>query len=293
MPYPSEVDAVAAVPSGVTPEAFKNHESSVRAALVSIRTAIGDTFHPISAVTQAEYDLLTPDEDTLYVILPSSGGGEITASHKTTGGSGFGSFTSQQTAEITVTAGRLVMVAAGASHETVGNAAVKPTVSGLGATWVEVDSVAFGGGDRFQVALYRTVIPSTITGQITVAASSAMGVLMWTVVEFNGTKTTGTQGADAVVQAVPSETGSTLGTSASVTLSAFAHTDNATFGVLMHGGSSGSVAPGTGFLELGEVSDGRTMQSMWQAGNDTSVDWSWAGNQASGAIAVELAAAGT
>lgn len=177
-------------------------------------------------------------------------------------------------------ANRLILVAIGVSKAS-GSAADKPGISGLGATWTERGDVSFGGSSRFRITLYSTTLASNQTGTISLTLASAHEKFLWQVVQYND--------ASTWVQGAVANDGGASVTTITATLAAFADPANGAFSFMMHGGSSGAVTPGTGWTELGEYSDGRTIQGQWRSDNDTTADISLAVAQRAGIIAAEIA----
>ncbi len=177
-------------------------------------------------------------------------------------------------------ANRLILVAVGVVQAS-GTPASKPTISGLGATWTERGDVSFGGSSRFRITLYSTTLGSNQTGTIGITVASTHEHFLWQVVEYND--------ASTWVQGAVANDGGASVTTITATLAAFANAANGAFSFMMHAGSTGTVTPGTGWTELGEYADVRTIQSQWRSDNDTTADVSWTGAQRAGIIAVEIA----
>jgi len=101
--------------------------------------------------------------------------------------------------------------------------------------------------------------------------------------------TGGTNGADAVVQS-----GGTLatGTAPSHTLASFADAvNNATFGCVMTYSGATAVTAGSGFTLIGDSSMGDHVECEAQAGEDTTVDFSFSASQTHITYAAEIAEA--
>lgn len=187
-------------------------------------------------------------------------------------------------ASATYTANRLILVAVTVVRAT-GSTAEKPSISGLGATWTERGDVSFGGSSRFRTTLYSTTLASNQTGTIGISVVSTHEHFLWQVVEYDD--------ASTFVQGVSVNDGGAAVTTLTATLAAFSHVNNGAISFMAHAGSAGTVTPGTGWTELGEYSDGRTIQAQWRADNDTTADVSWVGAQRAGMIALEVAPAST
>lgn len=107
----------------------------------------------------------------------------LTNAVSSTDGTGF------TTSSVSVTAGDLVLV--GVSADDV----AAPTLSGLGATWVQVATTTSITPRR--IALFRAEIPSTTSGAITITFGSTATFCAWTVVQVTGQEP-GNNGADAI-----------------------------------------------------------------------------------------------
>ena len=178
------------------------------------------------------------------------------------------------------TANRLILVAVTMSRAA-GSAAEKPALSGLGATWTERGDVPYGGSSRFRTTLYSTSLGSNQTGTIGISVTSAHERFLWQVVEYNDNS--------AFVQSASVNDGGATVTSITATLAAFADGANGAISFTSNAGSASSVTPGSGWTELGEYADGRTVQCQWRSDNDTTADVSWGGLQRAGIIAMEVA----
>ena len=195
--------------------------------------------------------------------------------------------TSYATASVTPSAGKLLLLSV---HNAVGaGTANVPTVTGCGVTWVQVATVTTSGLTQ-RITVYRALgVPTA--GALTIdMAGQTQDRAMWILDEFDGVETGGANGADAVVQS-NSGTWSSTNTGVSLSLSAFASGENATYGTIRKNQTTG-ITPGSGFNEL---ADSTTLiassehQTQWKDTPDTSVDWSWASETNSGIyIALEI-----
>lgn len=207
----------------------------------------------------------------------------ITQAPLTSGSAGAG--TSIDTASITPTGNRLILIAIG-NHRTAAVADI-PTVSGNDLTWEQVNTRNFDGTNK-QITLLRAMGASPSTGVVTISFANA-NQATWAISEFNGVKTSGSNGADAIVQSVVASAAST---GLSLTLAAFASVNNGAYGTFCQRGGAVAFTAGTGFTEIHEVQAGSnlTLQTEWRADNDTSVDVTTDTNDEIGGVAVELAA---
>lgn len=165
----------------------------------------------------------------------------------------------------------------------------EPTASGLGLTWTQHTSVLQDGSQHVRVTILRALSTTAITGgTVTInfgGQNQDSGA--WAIVEYQNVVTTGSNGADAIVQTVTSSAGSTTTT---VTLSSFSKNVNATLGVI------GSLSLGTtynlpsGFTQVSRQTSAETIiESDFFNGNDTSLTWTQNGSTyPTAAIAMEI-----
>jgi hypothetical protein len=217
----------------------------------------------------------------------------VTATHLTTAQNGSAA-TSYTTASISPTANRLVLVAVG--HQVSSGTVNTPTISGAGMTWTQVATKISSKGTLRRLTVFRALSASPGSGALTIDLGGQSQIRCgWSIAEFDGIDTGGTNGADAIVQSASNDvTDNASTTSLTVTLSAFSHVDNATYGAIRFGGSSNTDALtfGSGFTQLGIINGSASYQSQFKASNDTTVDWTY-NNTAwyNQGIAIELKAA--
>lgn len=170
-----------------------------------------------------------------------------------------------------------------------------PSISGLNVTWVQEDTVDFdtlGSTDRAGIFLFRAM-GSPSSGTITITFSGqVLNRCDWSLDEFNGVDTSGTNGSGAIVQSVANAIAAN--TTHTITLAAFADaTNNAAYGCFAHQASE-AYTQGSGFNLLGNpfgTGGNFSLLSEWKLGQDTGVDCSWASSRVSGGVAVEIKAA--
>ena len=192
----------------------------------------------------------------------------IVGSHLTTNNVASGD--PHTTASITPTGNSLVLafIRIGATGITVSS------VTGNSLTWVQVTTLDDGNNAIF---VFRALGASPTTGAVTIDLSAA-AICAWSIVEFSGVTTSGTNGSGAVVQSATNVNVST--TSLTVTLGAFSDAGNATTGGFYYASATlRTMTEGTGFTVLGNVSTDTIggIISEWKATNDTSVDASISG----------------
>lgn len=215
----------------------------------------------------------------------------VTATHLLTGGDSTDS-TSYTTASITPAANTLILVWV---YTIAASAVVEPTASGNGLTWVKVGTQVDDDGVR-RITLFRAMGSSPTAGGITFdfGAQTQTGG-GWSITQFSGVDTTGTNGSGAVVQFASAMTAG-IAEGLTITLAAFSSPDNAAaggFGYPLNQVDSFNV--GAGFTLLGRINQAGPNLSIgteWKASNDTTVDANaspysvpWAG------VAVEIKAA--
>lgn len=206
-----------------------------------------------------------------------------------TSGSSTANQTSYTTASITPTGSRLVIV----SVTNAGDDGVAPTLSGNGLTWAQIDTQTFDViGKRLTV--FRSMGASPSTGAITIDfAGNTQAGCAWSVFEFDGIDTGGTNGSAAVGDTDKAEV--LLATSITLSLS-FASASNGACGAFAIDDNV-AMTPDPNFAEIHEVqvndgADSMTNETQWIATNETSPSVSWTGNLQGAGIAFEIIAAG-
>jgi hypothetical protein len=200
---------------------------------------------------------------------------------------------SQATASVTPTANRLILAVC-ANRSTSGDAAVT-TATGNGLTWVSIATLIFGesGNNRVRLTIFRSMGASPSAGAITFdAGGTTQETWGWSITEFAGIDTGGTNGSAAVVQSATQQETSSVTTS-TVTLAAFGSANNATFGVIGRNKNNESFTPGSGFTEIHDLttaSESLGVATEWRNDNDTTVDGSWASSVKAGGVAIEIKA---
>lgn len=158
------------------------------------------------------------------------------------------------------------------------------TLSGASMTWTEVATV-LSSDSKQRITIFRALSSSPGSGAITSNNGGQTTSWQFSINEFQNVVTTGTNGADAVVQSA-SNTFSGTNTGVTVTLSAFGSGSNATFGFVA-GSAQPGITVGSGFTELSQVVS--ESQAQWKNSADTSVDWSWVSTANVGiAVALEI-----
>ena len=205
----------------------------------------------------------------------------LTSSSSATNGTVFTS------ASITPGANRLVLLSV--EGDTVSGGGFTLTVMGNGLTWVLVAKSAVHNTFN-ETHVYRAMGASPSAGAITMTSDVTLDTLAWSVAEFDGVDTSGTNGSGAVVQS--NTNASDSASSLTVTLGAFGSADNATYGAFGAGTTPATWTAGTGFTEIHDVGqEFASISSEWRVDNDTSVDATASGTTGLGGVAIEIKAA--
>lgn len=195
---------------------------------------------------------------------------------------------SYATASITPT-GNLLLLAAVFASKTGGSGI--PTLSGNGVTWVQVATLLQDTARR--VTLFRGMVSSPSAGAVTIDFGGVNQLRCgWSIAEFAGINTGGTNGSAAVVQSATNT--ATATTSLTVTLAAFGDAGNATYGFFAIDGILLSLVPGAGFSSIHTVTspgENSAILTEWRNDNDTTVNASNTDAANWGGIAIEIAAA--
>ncbi len=220
----------------------------------------------------------------------------VTAVNLTSGNTG-ASTSSVTTASVSPSANKLQLLAVNSRNFT-GSAPPAPTVTGCGLTWVQVTNIQYDTGPTSlkRVTLFRAMGASPTTGTLTIDfAGDSQTDVVWSLDEFTGMDTSGTNGSGAIVQSVTAKDETGSATSITATLAAFASASNATYGAFAHVGPTNGVtaSAGSGFTALASPVDATIgLIAEFKTTNDTSVDGSLSGSSFElGMIAVEIAAA--
>jgi hypothetical protein len=167
-----------------------------------------------------------------------------------------------------------------------------PTVTGCGLTWVQVlaGNYVTGGSSIRRLTVLRAMSVSPNTGIVTIDyAAQSQNEIWWCVDEFSGVDTSGSNGANAIVQSVFTEL-AVAGTSITVTLAPFSNINNGTYGAFGSSGSNGATV-GSGYNLLATVgldTNNFTILTEWRNDNDTTVDYSQTNSHKMGGIGIEL-----
>lgn len=183
--------------------------------------------------------------------------------------------TTYTTASISPGANKIVFLAV-ASGLFSGAPAAPSSIVGNGLTWVQVATIQ-NPTTNFRLTLFRAMGASPSAGTVAINFGATQEGCAWSIFELDKVATSGSNGADAVVQVV-TNTATTV-TSLTVTLSAFSSTDNATVGVFLSydGPFAQTITPGSGFTQIHQQTishdfNNAKIMTDWRDTNDTTVD---------------------
>ncbi|HUR95291.1 MAG TPA: Ig-like domain-containing protein [Gemmatimonadales bacterium] len=244
-----------------------------------------------ATITCVEHPTAPSDAPTVPThVMPAVGATGIAHTMLTSGGSAVNQKVCT-TASITPAANALVTVAV--MGHGMNTAAPSPTVTGGGMSgWTQVATVTFDALNtpHKRLSIYRALSSSPGSGPIRITFTTTQANCQWSVSQWQGVETSGTNGSNAIVRA-----GSARGdnvTRLAVTLGAFADPADVAYGVFGVRRSATGITPGAGFTEIAERPSGETPPSDLQAErtiNDNIVDATWSRANA-GALAVEIRA---
>jgi hypothetical protein len=220
---------------------------------------------------------------------------DITASLLTASGSATDG-NSYLTASISPSANKLILAWV-VNRRPTGNPTT-PTLSGCGLTWVQVTTLIFAniGTSTRRFTLFRAMGESPTTDQVTINLITTHEHCLWSISEYDGVDTSGTNGSGAIVQSATNRSDSLQ--ALTVSLSAFERNDNGSAAAFCGRGTITGWAPEAGWDELSDVSitdadEGNTvttLQTQWIENADNSVTATANGTDAVAGIAVELRA---
>lgn len=191
----------------------------------------------------------------------------VTATHLTTGSSTTNA-SSYNTASITPTANRLVLV--GFTITVASSPSPTPAVTGCGLTWEQVDQTVVGSRT---VHVFRTMGAAPTTGALTIAGASLTSAL-WSLVEYDGVDTSGTNGSGAIAQSFNSKPANTTSLSTAFPVAPTAGNggfaavsinvqENPTPGAGWSGNATSQSAPVTGLIGLFAGSCPANVAASW------------------------------
>jgi len=227
------------------------------------------------------------------LLCPATGFAAVAGTHLTAGGNTVNQ-TSYTTASITPTANNLVLAWV---TNTRGATPATPTLSGNGLTWVRVATVAWGtiAAPTARTTLFRAMGAAPTAGAVTInfGAGSTQNGCAWTIEQFGGVDTSGTNGSGAVVQSVTgSANNSPAATGLSIPLAALGDPTNATAGGFSNRvNSATSISAGasyTAFTGAAYAAPDTSIVAEWRATGSTTVNVTQSAVSHIGGIAVEI-----
>lgn len=214
-------------------------------------------------------------------------------------GSSFGTATSFSVASASLTASKLYLISIYNNSAGSGNNAAPSSVTIAGVSFTKInDVVAETSWGRLSV--WRAMPGSNASGTGTISFANAQDAAIWSLSEFSGIDTTGTNGSGAIVQsAVTGPTTNT--TSMNVTLAAFGSTGNAAYSACTAAygtAQNPTFTPETNWSEIHDREQDASgwtiaLHTIWRDnGNDTTPTHTIAiTSLSSGAVGVEIKAA--
>lgn len=178
--------------------------------------------------------------------------------------------TSFVTASVSPGANELILLTVGSRSAATNNT---PTATGAGMTWTLVSS-QINALNTNRVTVFRAMSASPGSGAVTIDfAGQSQTACLWSIDDFTGTDTSGSNGAGAIVQTVSGlVTGSSTG--GTVNLAALGSSNNAAFGGC-HRNNNSLLTAGSGFTVLSPGDTvGGSQHTEWQL-TVTAVNWSW------------------
>lgn len=165
------------------------------------------------------------------------------------------------------------------------------TATGTGLTIPSIATDTVSGIKRLTVFRAMPTSDTTTTVSFASLGPQVQSHGFWSIEEYDGMDTSGTNGEGAIVQ---SGTITTTGASSlTVTLAAFGNANNAAFGAFLKAANE-NMTEGAGFTPLAEVTGAASPTTSILTEhkiNDNTVDCSWASSGTAIGIAVEIKAA--
>jgi len=228
----------------------------------------------------------------LPVLFPTTGFAAITAADLTEDGSAT-TASSYTTASVTPSSNNLVLAWVTNSK---GSTPDTPTLSGNGLTWVQVATVTWGtsGTPTKRTTLFRAMGSAPTSGAVTIAFGGVNQTgCLWSIQQFDGVVTSGTNGSGAVVQSVTGRANSAGTGGLSITLAALSSSLNATAGGFSNRiNSSTSLSAGAGYTAFPGAAVGipAGIRAEWDATGTTTVNMTQSATSDIAGIAVEIGA---
>ncbi|GLI38602.1 hypothetical protein KI811_09870 [Geobacter hydrogenophilus] len=216
-------------------------------------------------------------------IAPATADAAIAATQLTSASSNTGA-TSYTTASISPTGNNLVLAWV-ANYRSFGSAST-PTMSGNGLAWTQVATLNVNGATTHRLTLFRAMGASPTTGSATISfGATSQTNVSWSIIQFSGVDTSGTNGSGAVVQNAINSATST--TSLTTTLVGFDSSLNATAAGFMVTATPVPTVE-AGYTGWSASSTNTFLRSEFKAANDTTPSASTAAAHNWAGIGVEL-----
>lgn len=185
-------------------------------------------------------------------------------------------------------------------HQNNPSAPATVTLVGNGLTWVQIatEVMDVSGSGNGRLTLFRSMkATAPSAGVVTVTHSTSVHGCYWIFGEIDGLNTGGTNGSAAIVAAnIKTNQGDDTSVNLTVTLDAFDHADNRSWGGFCVTNRDVAITPSSPQVELAQINgaaEAKTLQSEWEPdGQDTTISCSWSGQSEVVGVAVELVAAG-
>ena len=174
-----------------------------------------------------------------------------------------------------------------------------PTLVGNGLTWILVNIAYWNpSGPSFQdsITVFRAMGASPTAGSVTISYSSGQQSIAWSIVEFSGVDTSGTNGSGALMQSATGTDDAAGPSGLTITLPSAIGSGNATAGGFGNAGAAAaSISPGAGYTAFSEIylsGPQSDLRAEWRADGSATVNATQSGSFPMGGIAVEIRAAG-
>src|SRR6266704_2779649 len=184
----------------------------------------------------------------VLVFVPSAALAAISATELTGGGASGSNIKTATTSSIAPGANQLILAwIVNTNNQT----RDLPTLSRNGLTWVVASTAVWNAGkptflDR--ITLFRAMGTSPTAGSVTISFSSGQESIAWSIVEFSGVDTSGTNGSGAVVQFATGTDDAAGPSGLIITLPSAIGSGNATAGGFGNANAlAASISPGAGY----------------------------------------------
>ncbi len=198
--------------------------------------------------------------------------------------------TSYTTASIAPTANNLVLAVIASYGDFGITSPVVDALTGVSMTWTQVGTLQTNDSSVYldQLTIFRALSASPGSGALTIDfGTDAPEIVAWSVVQFSGIDTSGTNGANAIRQSKFATVNPTSTNAQSLAFDTATVAANGTFGAIVNSSGSRTIAPGASFTELSDVTTtvGGNMDLETEFANTGIDTLNWT-LQASGDVAV-------